>query len=202
MGQVATFYDMGSGNCETSGAAASNANAGMCNGTNTNFGSHFAGTAPAATGGSCSAPATSDPAKVTDTEVRVCTSTLAACTAELCGGGGPFSNCILAAEDQLCPAGPYTQKHLLGDAPTVTCGTCGCTLSATCKGTIEFFSDMNCSMGALNLPVDGSCVAVNSGTTNYRSYKYTGMVDTTSCDVSPTATATVDLTGKRTVCCQ
>jgi hypothetical protein len=201
-GSVATFYDTGNATCQKGGQAAANSNAGGCNGTNTSFGSHFSGTAPPPVGGSCTATAAPAPMAVTDTAVRICTSDVPACEAELCKGGGTFSECVVADGDQPCPAGPYTQKHLVGDAGPVTCGACTCTLSATCKGKLDYFTDGNCSMNALHLPVDGTCVAVGTGSTTYHSYEYTGTVDTISCNVSPTASATVDLTSKRTVCCK
>jgi hypothetical protein len=107
-----------------------------------------------------------------------------------------------------CPAGHFSVQHLAGTGVTFGCAACGCSISATCTGTITLYTDTACRNTGIQVPADGSCNRVTSlphSSTSYvfDSYTYLGNAPTAvSCTASGSSTAqSVALSGAETICC-
>jgi hypothetical protein len=202
-GNVQTFIDLGSGQCGVNGINLANSPAGACNkfsqnGEGVTVSDHVKGLPPPPSGGACSLKAAPDSSKVVWTEGRVCIPESEPCELDLCAGQGGFTECILAEGDSECPL-PFTEKHFIGDASNLVCGACACTVEGSCTGTIELYTDINCTAGKLSLPVDGTCVVAGSNETYYR-YKYIGQIKAITCSDEPPTSA--GLTPSNTLCCK
>lgn len=112
----------------------------------------------------------------------------------------PFQICIMAAGDQACPMS-VPNKHSVGSVPSVVCGTCPCTATAECNGTLAFYSNAECT-GSPELSVTtGACVTVPIRTP-FGSYLWSaGPTPTPVCNVGGPSGATVTLEDRQTVCC-
>jgi hypothetical protein len=108
-----------------------------------------------------------------------------------------FTECIRADGDIDCPPA-FSTKHVVGDAAGLACGACGCTVEATCEGSIEFYTDMTCTAGKLAFAVDGSCQAANTDVA-YLRYKYIGVA---SAKCAPEAPAAASFAPAQTICCK
>ena len=202
-GIIPTFYDAGDGKCSTVGLILSNSPAGGCNkfspnGDGGQFSVHFKGTPPPPSGGSCSLTASPDEAQVQWTKGRICVPESEPCEFELCAGMTGFTECIRGGGDRECPSG-FSTKHVVGDASGLACGACGCTIEAACEGSVEFYTDTNCTDGKLALAVDGTCLAVNSSAIYFR-YKYIGNVASAKC--APQAPTAASFAPAQTICCK
>jgi hypothetical protein len=149
-----------------------------------------------ATGGACAAPASADTASVTVSTDRICTPPQAclACGPEVTA---PFTTCLAAPGEQSCPPGT-TQKHAVGTAPALSCTACGCSMTASCGGTVTLYSGSSCTGMSLAVPVTGACTAGNGMPVG--SYEYAAALVDASC-TSGSSTPVLTLTGAMTVCC-
>jgi hypothetical protein len=120
------------------------------------------------------------------------------CESNVCAGIAPFSECVLTDGDYACPA-PFSTRYVPSTNEDITCEACGCTLNATCEGTLTLYTDMTCTAGGLDLPVTGSCESVSSPDT-YFTYKYMGKVKLMKCADEPPVQA--KFTPAQTLCCK
>jgi hypothetical protein len=209
-GAVKVFYDNGGGACASAGVPSQNNNnpGGQC-GTDLFKGSATTDAKfvpPGPTGSaSCTAAGQMNRQKVTfASKARVCRPDSPAsakcmgnqCTPQL---AAPYVACIQAAGNASCPS-PFTSQHDVGTDVAVTCAACTCSATATCSGTMTYYTDVACQNGATPFPADGLCHA--SGTTqSFSSYKYAG-VATVACTIGiPPAAQSTTLVGKQTLCC-
>lgn len=146
-------------------------------------------------GGACAT--TLVPGAAQSTGVDAC---LTACPDRICAGDVPsgYKACVVAIGDVACPAGPFTNKRLIGDSVDVACtGTCGC-LPTCLSPTMEFFQTSTCTGSIAKLAADGTCAATGAGGQTYNGTRYTA---TPGCTSTGTAKAIVALVGVRTLCC-
>jgi hypothetical protein len=192
---ISTMWDSGPAVCNFQGDYYQGAvSCGVLGGS---FGLDIKAIPPTPVPGVCTAPSTADPSTVTAAEERVCVPT-AACAACGSGIGADFAVCLASNGDNPCPMNAPT-KHLVGTSPDVSCGTCGCSVSATCTGTLNFFTSGNCTgTSFLQVATDGGCHLANNQTVG--SYTWTGSPVNPQC-ASGTSTATVALNGTQTICC-
>lgn len=205
-GAVDTFYDAetGAGQCDLPSESLSNAAPGQCAAIDTpgNFEAHFRGVPPPPTGGSCELLAVPKKDAVVSTDARVCVPEDPSCEAELCAADGAFTECILADGLKLCPDGPFTKTHIISTGVDVTCGDCGCSVSAECSGSVTFYSDAACTKDAVTLPVDNTCVETTPGAL-VGSYKYVGiLVGQTTCAPIKPPEAMLTAHNLQTLCCK
>jgi hypothetical protein len=103
--------------------------------------------------------------------------------------------CIGTAGDVACPSGT---KHVVGADVTLACPSCGCSItSATCGGTMDFYTASGCTGSGLTLTA-GVCYATNGA--GIGSAKWKGVVTSEVCTTTPIAPTTT-LTSAQTVCC-
>ena len=154
---------------------------------------------PGAPGGTCVVPVTAAPIPAS---AQACTNPGAA----ICDGGAchtafpsPFLACIEASGAQTCPPGtPFTERHTTAVSATNTCPAATCTVTTTCGGTLNVFSDDQCKDSIATLQADGNCYEV---TGMAGSLKYTPGTSSASCATVAPQPATVSLVGERTFCC-
>lgn len=202
-GSVSTFYDDGDATCSKSGLVLTNSPPGGCNkftpeGYAGMLHAHQLFPPPPPEGGECSLTASPDAGQVKWTEGRLCIPESDACEFELCAGTPGYSECVRTDGDVDCPAA-YSTKLAAGDASGLACGACGCSVDAVCEGTLEVYTDTNCTTGKLAITVDGTCVPVSSVET-YARYKYLGAVASATC--APEAPAASTFTPAQTICCK
>jgi hypothetical protein len=118
----------------------------------------------------------------------------------------PYQFCVAKAGSQNCPAGSFSQQHLVGTNAQFTCanGSCSCTFPGTCSGgTMALFTDDKCMQGELDIAADGQCHSSNAKSDTYGSYKYTANPpSTTACAGAGTSAAQgVTLANEQTICC-
>jgi hypothetical protein len=120
-----------------------------------------------------------------------------------------YSVCIAQNGDKACPAG-YPNKHTVGTgyADKRTCGSCSCSVSATCVNPTEtIYTQDNCSTtgsGQVStvLTADGQCDDVNDGNgQTYVAYTYAATVSPSCGTTGGSVSGTVTVTGGQTVCC-
>jgi hypothetical protein len=209
-GQVT--HKFGSTNaCPNTGASGyyTNPQAGQCatdlyNGPR--FTAYYAFDLPQASGGTCQANAPVLHGDRFDVNARA----LVCDDESRCSGGvcdaridAPFAVCVAQAGSQQCPAG-FSDRHVAGDAATADCAsTCGCSLTrGKCTGTVNHYTDTNCTMGLDTFGADGTCTAVNLTGEAYASYKVVATSQTT-CTVSGSSAANnARLVSPRTICCR
>jgi hypothetical protein len=216
-GAVEVFFDvrtLGGFGCGLAGMPPQNANnpAGGCNtdlfhGNISGFDLRLA--PPIATGGSCTSPGVASTQNVTyGSAHRTCvpdSAGSAGCTGNVCSPNlpMPYRACIASsATAAVCPAG-FPERHDVGTGVSLDCASCGCKSTATCTGTMTFYTDSACQEGSLSIPADGSCRPSNSppGTT-YASYRYVGQASAVACQTTGSSTAqNVQLTGEEIICC-
>lgn len=202
-GSIPTFYDDGNATCSQAGLVLTNTPAGECNkftpeGYAGMLHAHQLFPPPPPTGGACSLTAKPDAAQVQWTEGRLCVPETEPCEFELCTGVTGFSECIQSDGAVDCPAG-YSTKRVTGDASGLACGECGCLVDAACEGTLEVYTDTNCTTGKLALTANGTCMPVNSGAA-YARYKYIGKIASATCGVE--APAAASFAPAQTICCK
>jgi hypothetical protein len=212
-GQVGIHYDVGVGGCNLSYNALQNPGTpgGAC-GTD-NYHSMILGIwhtefdPPPPSGAACDAPSASHKDQITFASTdRVCSAdslTAAGCNATTCSPSvpSPFAACIAQAGDVACPAGPFGVKHLVGSDVVFDCAPCGCSVSATCSGTVTYFTDGACTMGAMTMQADGQCHGIPNGGT-FGSYEYAASPSGVTCNQGPApAASNLSLTGTETICC-
>ncbi len=139
-----------------------------------------------------------------------------------CGGGlcvprpqSPFAEpvCIYRAGDQSCPfAYPDKALYFQSVDDTRSCTSCGCATPAgtSCGGTLQLYTDNNCSIDEVTLSAVGQCAALPPDPTpppppylSLRSMKYTGgSKNGGSCaSQASTPTGTVNEIFPVTFCC-
>lgn len=149
--------------------------------------------------GPCSAPGVSVPAKLSaDATTHLCHPTADSCAQALCAPPPSMNACLVAAGDVACPPSA-PNKTLVGSEPDVTCGACSCTSTATCTGSVTFYSNSGCT-GSTKVLTTDVCTIVNQA--NFKSTKWAGTVTGLSCtNVTPATPTAVGLKDVRTVCC-
>lgn len=184
----------GTAKCDDA-ASVTDANDGNCQRLSATLANHRQAVPPPPSGpGTCDAPAVQHPDKVTSAQVRVCAAkTSASC---VCNPNGSFRTCVRKDGDQTCPTG-YPSKHSVGTAAGVTCTACGCNVTATCSGTITFYSDQNCQT-AVEVIDDKSCQTETAN--SFSSLKWTGTPNAT-CNLTSASTPTGSLASPETICC-
>jgi hypothetical protein len=207
-GAIAAYFSGSSGNCETQIQSLPNNPAGQCNqppqvGSAT--GQKTKLTPPGPTGGACAAA----PATLRDDRVAYAKRAHTCRDATRCSGGtcdtrvdAPFRACLVNDADVPCPSG-FDERHVIGAKAAFDCAPCtGCTVTATCKGTTDFFLDAACTNGKVAVATDNTCQAPPYNGT-YRSYRYTGAA-TTTCTASNAnvAASNIRVTSQRTLCCR
>jgi hypothetical protein len=200
-GPIATFYDNGSGMCEETGLVLQGPPPDCIEfqgGTTAELTTYFKGTPAPPSGGACSLTAAPDNAKVAWTEGRLCLPETESCELDLCAGQGAFAECIMTFDQSDCPEA-FPQKHAVGDASDIECGACDCIVQGSCTGTIEFYTNGQCTQGLNVVPANHTCVPVNGGP-KYFTYKYFGKVDTMKCSDEPPTPGV--FTPKTVLCCK
>ncbi|MGH7440339.1 MAG: hypothetical protein ACRENE_31990, partial [Polyangiaceae bacterium] len=73
----------------------------------------------------------------------------------------PYRLCVWRDVFQTCPTNSiFTQPYYMNTGFTFAyCAGCSCDVSATCAGTVEFFTDTNCSQNEVDVAADGVCRA-------------------------------------------
>jgi hypothetical protein len=200
-GSIATYYSSGAG-CGSTGATLYSVGTSVCSTTGTGgvvLANNFKATAPAPVGGACGGKPSTDGSAVARPR-RICEPNAGTCAAPICGT--PFLECIEVTG--ACPA-PFNNPRTIGTNVVVSgCPACTCSLSgATCTGTISF-SGTACTGTATTLPVDGSCVAVPSGTGTFTNFKYTpnAVMGATCTPSYTTAPGTRTFISQRNLCCR
>jgi hypothetical protein len=130
---------------------------------------------------------------------RICQPAPAVCPSVACAPSvaPKFTPCIMAAGDQQCPSTAAT-KHAVG-APSLDCGTCSCTATVQCAGTLTFYPAGGCNGSPVPIAM-GACVPVVTNQT-IGSYQWTASPSPPpTCAVGPPS-ASVTLTNPATVCC-
>jgi hypothetical protein len=195
MGSFASDFDTSTSPACGTRAISHPCNNGACTPVPGTYGQHGRAVPPPPTGpGACTAPGVANQAAAQSAPVRACaeSATRCACDPAL---SPAFHACMRAPGDVACPA-QAPNKHLVGAGAAVTCGACGCTLAATCGGSITFYSDTNCTTSLFTI-TDTACTLEGTGT--YSSYLWQGKTST-SCTLGPSA-ATAGLTAPSTICC-
>ncbi len=218
-GQIPVHYDStltaGKGTCDLVAVPGTgplaNSPAGGC-GTDLYQGSYvdfdISYTSPAATGGACAVPGTASGMGVTyasqDLACAPTSASSANCTGNTCAPNltGPFAACIMTSGVVACPAGPLSAARTVGTSATATCSACGCSVAATCQGTVTVYSDDNCKDSPYSVPADGSCNPIYKQGQSYNSYIYTGGTPHTTCTPSGSSTVqSTTLVNEATICC-
>ncbi len=156
-------------------------------------------------GGACSSSAVqANTGQLTEPTQRFCDVPAASADA-VCGGSPPagFSACIVSSGQVSCPAGtPFVHPFTVEDAAALQCSSCtACTISATCSNaSVSVFTDAACSTAVSTLAVDGTCVLNMNEVATVTNIKYTATSNTTC--AAGSSTASFQLTGARTICCQ
>lgn len=222
-GSVAVYYDTvtapGSGQCGTPGVSPmlDNSPAGQCgSGSDVYHGDYslydIEYIPPPASGGSCSAPGSATGAVTYAAQDRTCvpqTPQAAGCVGDACMPdlAAPYSACIMQSGVAACPPGPLGVQHLAGSGVSFGCSACGCSVSATCTGTVTLYTDTKCTKTGVTIPADGSCNRITTlagpGTHVYEAYTYAGNAPTSpSCTASGTSSAeNLALAQQVTLCC-
>ncbi|HLK38135.1 MAG TPA: hypothetical protein VKU41_15340 [Polyangiaceae bacterium] len=162
-------------------------------------------TLPAATGGTCTADGKPTGSGVTyGAHSLGCLPEGNACDAGACPIPAPFKACIMTAGEAACPAGPMTDRHLVGTGAAVSCSTCTtCTLSAGCTGTVSLYPDGACKQKMPYAVVaDGHCDPIYQQNQTYKSYTFAPAPPTNvTCQASGSTAQGVSLASEATVCC-
>lgn len=146
--------------------------------------------APAA--GTCTATAVADISKVTATAVRQCVggSAGAVCAAEAAG-----ERLCVPSGGAAC-GGSYPVTLAVGDVPTLACGACACSRTAT-SCTVEYHGNSSCTQLRYTAQANGQCVRTNNASgVQYLKVFPTGV----TCNATP-GNATPGVTNARTLCC-
>jgi hypothetical protein len=156
-----------------------------------------------AVGGSCTQTATANPIL---SNARICTTP----SASICANGichesafAPFTACIIAPGAQTCPTGwGFDTRHLIGAAATYTCTDPKCQLTASCGGSVVFYSDQQCHSDSQvgSFTADGTCQGIPGQAAVYQVLTQgpTSIMCMPGLVTTPSAIA---LMGEQTVCC-
>jgi hypothetical protein len=216
-GQIPDSYDLGGGGCALPGQTLQNAGNGAC--ATDNYHGMLGNIdlqidALPSSGGTCAAPAQPHANQITyGSQDRVCYAndpasagcdpTTGVCTAPTVPS--PYAVCIAQTGDVLCPSGPFQVKHVVGQGVTFTCSACNCTVQGSCSGAkVTFYTDANCSQGAVADNADGNCNAFNANNAAFGSYQYTANLGGVGCQVpggQTPAVQSLSLTSPMTICC-
>ena len=195
-GAIPTKADNGGGACAQP-ASTLDANAGACMSMNGSLGTDARVDAPAAVRGTCTSAASPVRANVVTQPRRVCTLRANACAETACALPASMAACTAAAGDVPCPSGT---KHLVGADVTLACPSCACAISsATCGGTMDFYTQSNNCTGTPITLTAGVCKFTNGA--GILSAKWKGIIATEQCATTPAAPTTT-LTGAQTICCR
>lgn len=167
---------------------------------NTAWGHNFEEFTPAAaTNVKGSAPTTQNPSEVDRAQKRICTARAGTCTGASCAAPSGFKSCLEAdGEESSCPAG-FPDRHTVGDDIVLTCGDCtAANATATCTGTLNWWSTSSSCAGTPNAIPANTCGEVDSS--DLASYQWVGAIATQSCTATP-GTPNVTLKGVKTICC-
>ena len=162
-----------------------------------------------ATGGQCTASATSSAGAVTyAASDRVCTPGTEPCVGGQCTPSFPsgYEVCVQQVGMHACPGAPFTQQHIVGGAATFTCSgsACSCGVTDGCTGTVTLYATANCTgTTTLEVPVDGKCHNESAASSNtYGSYSFAAAAPGASCTAAGTSAAQgLTLGSPFTVCC-
>jgi hypothetical protein len=198
-GMMATKYG-DDDTCPTVGLTL-NVQNGNCLGITSNIRGWYSSTPlPAVVG--CSASTVTNDSNVTSTGMRQC-AVPEMCREDVCNGEVPegFSACLVKNGDVACPAG-WGTKTLVGTGADLSCSSCTCQASANCtNGRITFYSNTGCGTQLAAFDVNDVCQSTGGGGA-IRSFRYSATVQNARCTAAGPKTATVELTGPRTVCCK
>jgi hypothetical protein len=189
-----TYDDTATPTCDAA-AISHPCNAGKCTAYSGSMGQHGRAVPPTAPGGgTCSARGIVKTSNAPSTPARACAESATRCACDPAVPGA-FTTCLRAPGDVPCPtAAPL--KHLVGTSAAVACGDCSCTLTATCTGSVTFYSDAACATSIVTI-TDAACTTEGPG--SYAAYKWAGTT-ATSCTLG-TSAATAALTDESTICC-
>jgi hypothetical protein len=217
-GSIPSDYDfkgVGPMNCGSTGNTLTNNPAGVCDtGGLATTGINYSAldlkfVAPLASGGACtSAGQATGSLSYTgnDTECTPDSPSSAGCNGDECTPNlmAPYQACVVQSGDVPCPTSVFTVQHLVGTSTTLTCGACGCNVSATCGGRVALFTDGSCMDNEFDVGADSNCHAGPGGTnTNFGSYKYIANAPgNVACTPSGSSTPQdVTLANEQTICC-
>lgn len=157
-----------------------------------------------AQGGTCSGLALSNPAALSEPAARFCDVPAPSADA-VCAGSPPagFSACIIAPGTVACPAStPFIHPYVVEDSATLSCGSCSaCSVSTTCSNsTVSVFTNATCAApAALTFSANGTCASIGNEVTML-SIQYSAAASATC--TAGSSSATVQLTGAKTICCR
>jgi hypothetical protein len=163
-------------------------------------------TAPAPSGGVCSAPGVPNGNAVTyASKDRICQLNdpqAASCANGACKPvlSGSYVACIASPGHVACPAGPLSVAHDVGSSASFTCADCACSIAATCSGTLTLYSDSSCNATGVSVAT-GVCTGVSRA--SVKAYKYVGAAPMgVGCMAgAPGGAQNVALSGEQTICC-
>jgi hypothetical protein len=164
-------------------------------------------TPPAATGGQCSSAGTGSGNVTYASQRRACvpdSEQSAGCVGNQCTLtlAAPYRVCIVRSGAQTCPGAPFTEQHTVGSGTSFSCSTCGCSLTASCEGTMRLFMDGNCKQPELDIPADAQCHDPNAPNGTYNSYIYlANPPEGVACTTTPSTAQNVALLNEQTLCC-
>jgi hypothetical protein len=201
MGQLSTGYGTTT-SCTSSGLPLDVTGSDCIDfGRSVNFSSYFSATLMPADV-TCNVETLIDSAKVTSTEMRAC-DVPSACRDAVCDGdvAAGLSVCVMSDGDVTCPSG-WDTRTVVGDSADLSCSSCTCEATAGCTGgRVSFFSDNACAQPLIEFDVNDTCQPTNSpGST--MSFSYAATLTDAQCTADGPKTASVTLTGTRTVCCK
>jgi hypothetical protein len=206
----------GSQTCRAGSVTLANSSPGGCNTDNfhgrlRNFDVQL--TAPAPTGGTCSAAPTAHADRISFAgQGRACSpqsDAAAGCVGGVCAPTivAPFLLCLSQAGNAACPAGPFGVAYHVGTGAVPTCAAaCACTVNATCTNkVVTYYPDGACqSAMTLPIPANGVCQVVTSGMgigSAFGSYMYSATVNATCGVTGNPAVSAVGLANQETICC-
>ncbi len=158
-------------------------------------------------GGICLPGAIADSNKLSFSVTRSC-GVPPACAGDVCSNQVPagFQACVTAPGDLPCVIGGFTtNRYVVGTGANLQCtnGTCTCSTSPSCGGSVDFFSQANCAVKTTTIPADESCQPGNyqNGST-VQSVRYVGAQPNAGCGASGTPTTQAVLDKPQTICCR
>ncbi len=145
------------------------------------------------TPGVCTAAGVGDPAKVAATPIRQCVPNA---NADVCAAAASSQRvCVPADLDGGACTGMYSARIVVGDAPTLTCGACGCTRTAA-DCNVEYHDNATCTHMVYQRPADNTCQLTGQPTiAALKVYARNFKCSTT------VGTATASLSNARALCC-
>lgn len=153
-----------------------------------------------ATNNDCTATAT--PKGMLPFNAHVCSNpSTAICNGSTCYPNlvSPLQVCVTTTgSSSMCPPG-FPHQHEVSLSGVVSCTAAGCSVTATCSGTVELFQGSNCGGTPFPVPADGTCNPLPQNET-FQSYMYRSSSNVSCAYETPPLPTLASATS--IVCCQ